>query len=48
MTASKYSADSKMAPIGYFENVLTLMADVIVFNYHFVLSDIGGIFIIVF
>ena len=35
-----------MAPINYSENVITLLADIVLFNYHFVLSDLFGIVII--
>ena len=47
ISANKYSAASKMAPINYAENVFTLMADIILFQYHFIFSDVAGMFIIV-
>ena len=47
IAANKYSAASKMAPIGYAENVFTLLADAVVFNYHFILYDMLGIIVIV-
>lgn len=48
MLANKYTAASKVAPLSYTENVLTLMADVLIFSYHFVGTDIAGMSIIIF
>ena len=45
--STKYSAASKMAPIGYLENVFTLLSDVILFHYNFILSDFMGMSVIV-
>ena len=47
ISANKYSAASKMAPINYAENVFTLLADVILFQYHFIFSDVAGMAIII-
>ena len=47
ISANKYSAASKMAPISYSENVVTLLADALIFGYKFVLTDIVGILVIV-
>ena len=44
---NEYSAASKMAPINYSENVITLLADILIFNYQFVLTDAIGMTIIV-
>ncbi|CAI2372195.1 unnamed protein product [Moneuplotes crassus] len=48
MSSTKYSDASKLAPISYSENILTILADVLVFHYHFVMTDIIGIVIITF
>ncbi|CAI2374067.1 unnamed protein product [Moneuplotes crassus] len=45
--ANKYSLASKMAPISYLENVFTLLADILIFHYHFVSTDVVGMIIIV-
>lgn len=47
MLANRYAMASKMAPISYLENVFTLMADIWLFQYHFVGTDIAGMLIIV-
>lgn len=47
MRANKYWSASKMAPITYFENVITLLIDILVFKYQFVITDIIGMLIIV-
>uniref|UniRef100_A0A7S3JG88 EamA domain-containing protein n=1 Tax=Euplotes harpa TaxID=151035 RepID=A0A7S3JG88_9SPIT len=47
IAANKYGSASKMAPINYTENVFTLLADTILFNYHFITSDICGMAVIV-
>ena len=36
-----------MAPISYAENVFTLLADILVFNYHFIATDVLGMVVIV-
>lgn len=48
MLANKYTAASKIAPLSYTENVLTLLSDILIFHYHFVGTDIAGMSIIVF
>ena len=45
--ANRYAMASKMAPISYLENVFTLMADIWLFHYHFVSTDIFGMLVIV-
>ena len=47
ISANKYAAASKMAPISYAENVITILADVLIFNYHFILTDVAGMGIII-
>ena len=47
MLANRYAMASKMAPISYLENVFTLMADIWIFQYHFVITDIAGMLVIV-
>jgi len=42
----KYESASKLCPILYFENVVTLIADAILFGYSFALTDYIGIAII--
>ena len=36
-----------MAPIGYSENIFTLIADIMIFHYHFIITDIIGMIVIV-
>ena len=45
--ASTYSAASKMAPLNYAENVFTLLADILIFNYKFISTDVLGMIVIV-
>lgn len=47
MRANKYWATSNIAPILYLENVITFLADVFLFDYQFVVTDILGMLIIV-
>ncbi|CAI2374082.1 unnamed protein product [Moneuplotes crassus] len=45
--ANKYSQASKMAPITYLENVFTVLADILIFHYHFIRTDVFGMILIV-
>ncbi|CAI2369359.1 unnamed protein product [Moneuplotes crassus] len=47
MTAIQYAPASKLSPIGYSENVLTILSDIVIFNYHFIMTDFLGIAIII-
>lgn len=47
MLAWKAAQASWMAPISYLENVFTLLADIFLFHYHFVSTDVIGMAIIV-
>ena len=44
--ALKYQSASKIAPLNYLENVLTLLADLFLFNYDFGVTDYLGIIIV--
>ena len=45
--ANKYAMASRMAPFSNLENVLTIIADILIFNYSFIITDLFGIAIIV-
>ena len=47
MLAWRAAQASWMAPISYLENVFTLLADIFLFHYHFVSTDVIGMVIIV-
>ena len=44
--ANFYYESSSMAPILYLENIFTLLTDILIFHYRFVMTDIIGIIII--
>jgi drug/metabolite transporter (DMT)-like permease len=44
--AMQYEEASKLTPCFYLENVMTLLADAFLFDYHFRMSDFIGIFIV--
>ncbi|CAI2374038.1 unnamed protein product [Moneuplotes crassus] len=44
--ALEYQDSSRLAPMNYFENVFTLLSDVFIFGYVFVMTDYTGIAII--
>ena len=45
--ANKYAMASRMAPFNNLENVMTILSDIIIFNYSFIMTDVFGIVIIV-
>ncbi|CAI2372988.1 unnamed protein product [Moneuplotes crassus] len=46
MASTKYTSASGLAPIAYSENIFTILADIVIFNYHFIFTDMIGIVII--
>ena len=45
--ANQYGMASRMAPIAYLENIFTLLADLWLFEYKFIMTDILGMLVIV-
>ena len=45
--ANKYAMASRMAPFSNLEIVLSILTDIFLFNYHFIMTDVIGIAIIV-
>ena len=45
--ANRYGMASRMAPIAYLENIFSLFADIWLFQYKFILTDIFGMLVIV-
>jgi len=44
--AFKFQLVSRLSPWAYLENIITLLADVVLFNYYFIISDYIGIVIL--
>jgi drug/metabolite transporter (DMT)-like permease len=45
--ANKYTMASKLAPLTNLENVFTILADIFIFHYHLVETDIIGMVIVI-